>query len=100
VQTSARQPGSPQPPTPSGPTLTVKFVDLPRQEQLNQVCHRFCYQEGAGWFTPEGVYAGKNADEVIVALIELEDAEINAIGDCMTGSCMLTPKLEDFVRKP
>jgi len=79
---------------------TIKFVDLPYQEQVEQVRQGFCHQAGEGWFSPEGVYAGKNAEEVIAALIELEDAEINAIGDCMTGSCMLTPRLEDFVKKP
>lgn len=78
---------------------TIKFVDLPRQEQVEQVRQSFCHQAGQGWFTPEGVYAGSTTEEVVMALIELEDAEINAIGDCMTGSCMLMPRLEDFVKK-
>lgn len=79
--------------------LPEKFMDLPHELQLEQVNNRFLYREMAGWFTPEGTFAGRTAAEVIAALIDLEDAEINAIGDCMTGSCMLTPKLEDFVRK-
>jgi len=80
--------------------LSEKFVDLPNEQQLEHVRHRFLYREEAGWFTPEGVFAGRTDTEVIAALIDLEDAEISAIGDCMTGGCMLTPKLEDFVRKP
>lgn len=80
--------------------LTEKFVDLPHEQQMEQVKIRFQCKDDAGWFTPEGVFAGRTATDVITALIELEDAEINAIGDCMTGGCMLTPKLEDFVRKP
>jgi len=79
--------------------LTEKFVDLPLEQQMEQVKNRFQCQDNAGWFTPEGFFAGRTAAEVIAALIELEDAEINAIGDCMTGGCLLTPKLEDFVRK-
>ncbi len=80
--------------------LPEKFVDLSYDQQLEQVSKRFQCREEAGWFTPEGAFAGRTAAEVIAALIDLEDAEINAIGDCMTGSCMLTPKLEDFVRNP
>ena len=45
-----------------------------------------------------GVFAGKDEGDVIAALIDLEDAEINAVGDCMSGCCMVQPKFEDFVR--
>jgi hypothetical protein len=79
--------------------LTEKFMDLPHEQQMEQVKNRFQCKDDAGWFTPEGFFAGKTATDVIAALIELEDAEINAIGDCMSGCCMLTPKLADFVRK-
>jgi hypothetical protein len=75
-----------------------KFVDLDRKEQMEEIQARFHYREGAGWYTPEGVFAGKNEADVIAALIDLEEAEINAIGDCMGGCCMLSPRLEDFVR--
>lgn len=77
-----------------------KFVDLTREQQREEVHNRFRFQENAGWFTPEGVFAGSNVKEVIAALIDLEEAEINTIGDCMTGCCMVPPRLEDFVRKP
>lgn len=77
-----------------------KFVDLPKDRQLEQVRTRFHSQGDEGWFTPEGLFAGSTEEEVIAALIDLEDAEINTIGDCMTGSCMVPPRLEDFVRKP
>ena len=77
----------------------VKFVDLPRELQVEQVKARF-QQRQTGWFTAEGLYAGKDTEEVIAALIDLETAEIEAIGDCMSGCCMVQPKLEDFVRKP
>ncbi len=78
--------------------LNHKFVDLTRKQQEEQVNSRFQFQENAGWFTPEGVFAGKSVEDVIAALIDLEEAEINAIGDCMTGCCMVPPRLEDFVR--
>ena len=77
----------------------VKFVDLPRQLQEDQVRARFQHRQ-TGWFTAEGLYAGRNIEEVIAALIDLEAAEIEAIGDCMSGCCMVQPKLEDFVRTP
>jgi hypothetical protein len=76
-----------------------KFVDLPQAKQLKEVHARFRYHAGQGWFTPEGLFCGPTEDDVICALIDLEEAEINAIGDCMTGSCMLSPSLADFVRK-
>lgn len=79
---------------------TVKFVDLSSEEQLAQVKARFAYKPGQGWFTPEGLYVGKDAGQVIAALIDLEAAEIEAVGDCMGGCCMVPPMLEDFVRKP
>ena len=77
----------------------VKFVDLPRQLQEDQVRARFQHRQ-TGWFTTRGLYAGRDIEEVIAALIDLEAAEIEAIGDCMSGCCMVQPKLEDFVRTP
>jgi hypothetical protein len=79
--------------------LNDKFVDLDRKVQIEEIKARFHYREGAGWYTPEGIFAGNNEADVIAALIDLEEAEINAIGDCMGGCCMLAPRLEDFVRK-
>ena len=76
-----------------------KFVDLPRKTQIEEVRTRFHYREGVGWYSLEGVFAGKNEGDVIAALIDLEEAEISAIGDCMGGCCMISPRLEDFVRK-
>ena len=76
-----------------------KFIDLTREQQLEQIQSRFQYRDNAGWFTPEGIFAGRNGEDVIAALIDLEEAEINAIGDCMTGCCMVPPRLDDFVRK-
>ena len=75
----------------------LKFVDLTRTLQEDQVRARF-QQRQTGWFTAEGLYVGKDTEEVIAALIDLEAAEIEAIGDCMSGFCMVQPKLEDFVR--
>lgn len=77
-----------------------KFVDLSPQEQQRQVHARFRFRQGAGWFTAEGEFAGATEADVITALIDLEAAEIDAIGDCMSGCCMVQPKLADFVRKP
>ena len=77
-----------------------KFIDLTREQQREQVSNRFQFREGAGWYTPEGIFAGRSAEDVIAALIDLEEAEINTMGDCMTGCCMVPPRLEDFVRKP
>ena len=77
-----------------------KFIDLTLVQQKEQVNNRFQFREGVGWFTPEGFFAGRYMEEVIAALIDLEEAEINTIGDCMTGCCMVPPRLEDFVRKP
>jgi hypothetical protein len=76
-----------------------KFMDLPQAQQKEQVTIRFQFREGAGWFTLEGVFVGRSVEDVIAALIDLEEAEINTIGDCMTGCCMVPPRLEDFVRK-
>jgi hypothetical protein len=75
-----------------------KFVDWTKAAQIEAVKARFQYRKGAGWFTPEGIFAGKNETDVIGALIDLEEAEINAIGDCMGGCCMVSPQLGDFVR--
>lgn len=77
-----------------------KFADLPRQRQESEVCARFQYREGSGWWAAEGYFVGAGTSEVIQALIDLEAAEIEAIGDCMGGCSMVSPKLEDFVRKP
>lgn len=76
-----------------------KFADLSVEEQVKAVRDRFHLRDGCGWFTPDGVFAGATETDVIDALIDLEDAEINAIGDCMGGCAMISPKLEDFVRK-
>ncbi|MGE4560208.1 MAG: hypothetical protein AB7E77_08405 [Desulfobulbus sp.] len=81
-------------------TLNTKFIDMPREQQVAEVCKRFQFREGSGWHTVEGTFAGADEDAVIAALIDLEEAEINAIGDCMTGFCVVQPKFEDFVRKP
>lgn len=81
-------------------TLNTKFIDMPREQQVAEVGKRFQFREGSGWFTVEGTFAGADEDDVIAALIDLEEAEINAIGDCMTGFCVVQPKFEDFVRKP
>lgn len=77
-----------------------KFVDLSLDEQKEAVRNRFQWREGSGWFTADGIFAGSHDADVIAALIDLEAAEINAIGDCMSGCRMIAPKLEDFVRKP
>ncbi len=76
-----------------------KFVDLTTEQQREAVKVRFQYREGLGWFTGEGIFAGATEADVIGALIDLEEAEINAIGDCMGGCCMVSPQLGDFVRK-
>jgi hypothetical protein len=76
-----------------------RLVDLTAEQRNRLVRERFSFREGAGWFTPEGVFAGRNEAAVFTALLDLEEAEINAIGDCMTGACMVMPRLEDFVRK-
>lgn len=76
-----------------------KFVDLSKEAQIATVRARFQRRERAGWFSAEGAYVGKDEDDVVAALIDLEAAEINAIGDCMSGCCMVAPRLEDFVRR-
>ena len=78
----------------------TKFIDLPREEQLAEVRGRFQFRQGSGWYTTDGLFAGQDEGDVIAALIDLEDAEINAVGDCMTGCCLMQPKFEDFVRTP
>ena len=78
----------------------VKFVDLPAARQIEEVRNRFHHRPGAGWFSDGGLFVGATEAEVIAALIDLEAAEIDAIGDCMGGCCMIAPKLEDFVRSP
>ena len=76
-----------------------KFIDLALKEQKQEVHSRFQYRPDSGWFTAEGMFVGSSEEEVIAALIDLEEAEINSVGDCMTGFCVVAPKLEDFVRK-
>ena len=78
----------------------VKFVDLSLDEQKEAIRNRFEWRKGVGWFTAEGIFAGSGEEDVIAVLVELEAAEISAIGDCMSGCCMVAPRLEDFVRKP
>ncbi len=77
-----------------------KFCDLSDQEQRDEVHKRFVFRENAGWFTPEGIFAGLTEEDVTAALLDLEEAEINAIGDCMGGCSMIEPRLENFVRQP
>ena len=79
-------------------TANTKFIELPKQEQIAEVHQRFEFREGSGWYTREGSFAGANEGDVIAALIDLEEAEINAVGDCMSGFCQIQPKFEDFVR--
>lgn len=77
-----------------------KFIDKPQAEQHRYVQEQFVCKEGEGWFTAEGEYAGATVEDVVLALIDLEDAAINSIGDCMSGFCVTPPTLTDFVRKP
>ncbi len=78
---------------------TDKFVNLSDSKKKDYINDKFIYKAEQGWFTPEGEYAGADMKEVIEVLIDLEDAEINSIGDCMSGMCVSPPKLSDFVRK-
>ncbi|MGD9947976.1 MAG: hypothetical protein AB7U29_05790 [Desulfobulbus sp.] len=80
-------------------TLNVKFIELPWEQQIAEVQKRFQFREGDGWYTMEGDFAGINEKDVIAALIDFEEAEINAVGDCMTGFGMVQPSFADFVRK-
>jgi hypothetical protein len=77
-----------------------KFSELSQEQQVAEVRQRFHFRHDSGWHTMEGTFAGANENDVIAALIDLEEAEINAVGDCMTGFCVIQPQLEDFVRKP
>lgn len=77
-----------------------KFADWPPDRQMAEVRNRFQHREGSGWWTAAGLFVGASEATVIQALIDLETAEIEAIGDCMGGCSMVSPKLEDFVRKP
>ncbi len=76
-----------------------KFVDLSQDEQVVHVTSCFTLRDGHGWYGADGEFAGASVEDVIGALIDFEDAEINAIGDCMTGYCLTQPRLSDFVRK-
>lgn len=79
-------------------TATTKFIELPEAQQIAAVHQQFAFREGTGWYTREGSFAGANERDVIAALIDFEEAEINAVGDCMSGFCQIQPKFEDFVR--
>ncbi len=79
-------------------TANTKFIELPKEQQIAEVHQRFEYREDLGWYTKEGSFAGANEGDVIAALIDLEEAEINAVGDCMSGFCQIQPKFEDLVR--
>nr|WP_320009497.1 hypothetical protein [uncultured Desulfobulbus sp.] len=81
-------------------TEKTKFIDQPFEEQSAEVHKRFEYRGDSGWYTAKGEFAGANEKDVIAALIDFEEAEINSIGDCMGGICVIQPKFEDFVRKP
>ena len=68
-------------------------------EQQQQVHQDFRHDPASGWWSADGVFAGKSEEDVIAALLALEEAEIASIGDCMGGCPMISPKLQDFVRK-
>lgn len=76
-----------------------KFVDLSREKQLAYVCDHFIYKKGEGWHNSNDEFCGQTKDDVIRAMIDLEDAEINSIGDCMSGYCVTPPQFMDFVQK-
>ncbi len=76
-----------------------KYVDLSQDEQAAYVASNFTLRDGHGWYSTEGEFAGASMEDVIGALVDFEDAEINAIGDCMTGYCLTQPRFLDFVRK-
>ncbi len=76
-----------------------KFVDFSPEERDAYIREKFVYDESNGWLSPEGEFVGESIEDVSLALIDSEDAEINSIGDCMTGFCVTPPKLTDFVRK-
>ncbi|WP_028584890.1 hypothetical protein [Desulfogranum mediterraneum] len=80
--------------------LSEKFVQQDPAAQEAYVRAHFSYRPDQGWFSREDEFCGTSVAEVIRALIDLEDAEINSIGDCMSGYCVTPPKLSDFVRKP
>ena len=77
-----------------------KFIDKTQDEKQAYVQQHFTYTENQGWFSQEGEFAGGTLEAVVLALVDLEDAEINSIGDCMSGFCVTPPKLSEFVRKP
>ncbi len=79
--------------------LDGKFFSLSREAQEQHVRDNFEHRGNSGWFTQEDTFAGATINDVIAALIDLEDATINAVGDCMSGFCVTPPKLDDFVRK-
>ena len=76
-----------------------KFIDLPEEDKKDYIKAAFVFKEDQGWFSSKGEYAGADIEEVIKVLIDLEDAEINSIGDCMSGMCVTPPQLSDFVKK-
>lgn len=75
------------------------FSTLSPLEQRQHVHREFRHDPAGGWWSADGVFAGKSEEDVIAALLDLEEAEIAAIGDCMGGCSMISPKLQDFVRK-
>ncbi len=79
--------------------IDQKFSDLSCAEQKLYVETQFNFQEDSGWSDNDGNFLGRNHDDVIAALLDFEEAEIAAIGDCMSGCSMITPKLIDFIRK-
>jgi|GEM_PF-1172740 len=76
-----------------------KFIDKSSEEQQRYVEEQFTRKQDQGWFSAAGEFVGATVEDVIEALIDLEDAEINSIGDCMSGFCVTPPKLADFVRR-
>ena len=79
--------------------MTKLFAAMSPAEQLQHVHAAFCYDAASGWWSADGIFAGKTEGDVIAAVLDLEEAEIAGIGDCMGGCPMITPKLQDFVRK-
>lgn len=74
------------------------FVTWSSEQQRRYVEDNFFFRPGAGWFNGEGDFCGLSCADVIAALIDLEYAEINSIGDCMSGFCVTPPNLTDFVK--
>ena len=75
------------------------FSSLSEAEKRQRVHAEFRYEPATGWWSADGVFAGASEDDVIAALLDLEEAEIAGIGDCMGGCPIVSPKLQVFVRK-